>query len=133
MADSDGVDIRLYSVIYDAVNDVRDAMEGLLAPTLREKDLGRVEIRETFHVSRIGTIAGCYVVDGKILRNSKARLVRDSVVVWEGSLTSLKRFKDDVKEVGVGYECGISLEKYNDIKVGDVIEVFEIEEVKTIL
>lgn len=133
LAESEGVDIRLYSVIYDAVNDVRDAMEGLLAPTLREKDLGRVEVRETFHVSRIGTIAGCYVVDGKILRNAQARLVRDSVVVWEGKLDSLKRFKDDVKEVGVGYECGISLEKYNDIKVGDIIEAFEIEEVKTSL
>ncbi|PLX86401.1 MAG: translation initiation factor IF-2 [Desulfuromonas sp.] len=133
LAESEGVDIRLYSVIYDAVNDIRDAMEGLLAPTLREKDLGRVEVRETFHVSKIGTIAGCYVVDGKVLRNSQVRLVRDSDVVWEGKLDSLKRFKDDVKEVSIGYECGISLEKYNDIKVGDVIEAFEMEEVKTSL
>jgi translation initiation factor IF-2 len=133
LAESEGVDIRLYSVIYDAVNDIRDAMEGLLAPTLREKDLGRVEVRETFHVSRVGTIAGCYVIDGKIQRNARARLVRDSVVIWEGKLDSLKRFKDDVKEVGVGYECGISLERYNDIKVGDIIEAFEIEEVKTTL
>ncbi|HEX9777661.1 MAG TPA: translation initiation factor IF-2 [Geopsychrobacteraceae bacterium] len=133
LAESEGVDIRLYSVIYDAVNDIRDAMEGLLAPTLREKDLGRVEVRETFHVSRVGTIAGCYVIDGKIQRNARARLVRDSVVIWEGKLDSLKRFKDDVKEVGIGYECGISLERYNDIKVGDIIEAFEIEEVKTTL
>ncbi|MBW2690597.1 MAG: translation initiation factor IF-2, partial [Deltaproteobacteria bacterium] len=133
LAEIEKVDIRLYAVIYDAVNDIRDAMEGLLAPTLKEKDLGRVEVRDTFHVSRVGTIAGCYVVDGKIIRNAKTRLVRDSVVVWEGKLSSLKRFKDDVKEVGNGYECGIGLENYNDIKVGDVIEVFTIEEVKTSL
>jgi translation initiation factor IF-2 len=133
LAESEKVDIRLYSVIYDAVNDVRDAMEGLLAPTLREKELGRVEVRDTFHVSRVGTIAGCYVTDGKILRNAKTRLVRDSVVVWEGKLNSLKRFKDDAKEVASGYECGIGLENFNDIKVGDIIEVFEIEEVKTSL
>ncbi len=133
LADAEKVDIRLYSVIYDAVNDIRDAMEGLLAPTLKEKELGRVEVRDTFHVSRVGTIAGCYVVDGKIVRNAQTRLVRDSVVVWQGKLSSLKRFKDDVKEVGNGYECGIGLENYNDIKVGDIIEVFEIEEVKTSL
>ncbi len=133
MAEVESVDIRLYSVIYDAVNDIRDAMEGLLAPTLKEKELGRVEIRDTFHVSRVGTIAGCYVVDGKIVRNAQTRLVRDNVVVWEGKLSSLKRFKDDVKEVGNGYECGIGLDKYNDIKIGDILEVFEIEEVKTSL
>ncbi|MDX2493878.1 MAG: translation initiation factor IF-2 [Desulfuromusa sp.] len=133
LAEVEKVDIRLYSVIYDAVNDIRDAMEGLLAPTLQEKELGRVEVRDTFHVSRVGTIAGCYVVDGKIIRNAQTRLVRDSVVVWQGKLSSLKRFKDDVKEVGNGYECGIGLENYNDIKVGDIIEVFEIEEVKTAL
>ncbi len=133
LAEGEKVDIRLYSVIYDAVNDIRDAMEGLLAPTLKEKELGRVEVRDTFHVSRIGTIAGCFVVDGKIVRNAQTRLVRDNVVVWQGKLSSLKRFKDDVKEVGNGYECGIGLEKYNDIKIGDIIEVFEIEEVKTTL
>ena len=133
LADVEKVDIRLYSVIYDAVNDIRDAMEGLLAPTLKEKELGRVEVRDTFHVSRVGTIAGCFVVDGKIVRNAQTRLVRDNVVVWQGKLSSLKRFKDDVKEVGNGYECGIGLEKYNDIKIGDIIEVFEIEEVKTTL
>ena len=133
LAEVEKVDIRLYAVIYDAVNDVRDAMEGLLAPTLKEKDLGRVEIRDTFHVSRVGTIAGCFVVDGKIVRNAQTRLVRDNVVVWRGKLSSLKRFKDDVKEVGNGYECGIGLDKFNDIKVGDILEVFEIEEVKTTL
>lgn len=133
LAETEKVDIRLYSVIYDAVNDIRDAMEGLLAPTLKEKELGRVEVRETFHVSRVGTIAGCYVLDGKIVRNAQTRLVRDNVVVWEGKLSSLKRFKDDVKEVISGYECGIGLENYNDIKVGDIIEAFEIEEVKTSL
>ncbi len=133
LAEAEKVDIRLYSVIYDAVNDIRDAMEGLLAPTLEEKELGRVEVRDTFHVSRVGTIAGCFVVEGKILRNAQARLVRDNVVIWEGKLSSLKRFKDDVKEVGNGYECGIGLEKYNDIKIGDIIEVYEIQEVKTSL
>ncbi len=133
LAENEKVDIRFYSVIYDAVNDVRDAMEGLLAPTLKEKELGRVEIRETFHVSRVGTIAGCYVLDGKILRNAQTRLVRDNVVVWQGKLNSLKRFKDDVREVASGYECGIGLENYNDIKVGDILEVFEMEEVKTSL
>ena len=133
LADSESVDIRLYSIIYDAVNDVRNAMEGLLAPTLKEKHLGRVEVRDTFHVSRVGTIAGCYVLDGKIIRNSKVRLIRDNVVVWEGNLSSLKRFKDDVKEVTTGYECGIGLENYNDLKIGDIIEAFEIEEVKTTL
>ncbi|MBN1956603.1 MAG: translation initiation factor IF-2 [Desulfuromonadales bacterium] len=133
LAEVEKVDIRLYSVIYDAVNDIRDAMEGLLAPTLKEKDLGRVEVRETFHVSRVGTIAGCYVLDGKIVRNAQTRLVRDNVVIWEGKLSSLKRFKDDVKEVSSGYECGIGLENYNDIKVGDIIEAFEMEEIKTSL
>jgi translation initiation factor IF-2 len=133
LADVEKVDIRLYSVIYDAVSDIRDAMEGLLAPTLKENELGRVEVRDTFHVTRVGTIAGCYVVDGKIVRNAKTRLIRDNVVVWHGKLSSLKRFKDDAKEVASGYECGIGLDRFNDIKVGDIIEVFEIEEVKTTL
>jgi translation initiation factor IF-2 len=133
LAETEGVDIRLYNIIYDAVADIKNAMEGLLAPTLKEKELGRAEVRETFTISRVGTIAGCYVIDGKIHRNAKARLVRDSVVVWEGSLSSLKRFKDDTKEVATGYECGISLENYNDIKVGDIIEAYEIVETKTLL
>jgi translation initiation factor IF-2 len=133
MAESERVDIRLYSIIYDAVDDIRNAMEGLLEPTFKESPLGRVEVRETFHVSKVGTIAGCYVVDGKIVRNAKARLVRDNVVVWEGELSSLKRFKDDAKEVQSGYECGIGLVNYNDIKVGDVVEAYEMQEVKTTL
>jgi translation initiation factor IF-2 len=133
LAESEGVDIRLYNIIYDAVADIRDAMEGLLAPTLREKALGRVEVRETFSVSKVGTIAGCYVLDGKVQRGAQVRLVRDNVVVWQGKMSSLKRFKDDVREVAAGYECGIGLENYNDLKVGDIIEVFEMEEVKTTL
>ncbi|APG26913.1 translation initiation factor IF-2 [Syntrophotalea acetylenivorans] len=132
-ADLDGVDIRLYNIIYDAVEDIRNAMEGLLAPIFKEKELGRVEVRETFHVSKVGTIAGCYVTDGKIVRGAQVRLVRDNIVVWEGKMSSLKRFKDDVKEVTNGYECGISLENYNDIKVGDVIEAFEMEATKATL
>jgi translation initiation factor IF-2 len=133
MAELEGVDIRLYSVIYDAVNDIKSAMEGLLEPTLVEEDLGRAEVREIFHVTKVGTIAGCYVTSGKILRNASARLLRDDVVIWTGKLDSLRRFKDDVKEVATGYECGIGLENYNDIKPGDVIEAFEVKEVKTSL
>ncbi len=132
-AELEGVDIRLYNIIYDAVADVRNAMEGLLAPTYQEKHLGRVEVRETFHVSKVGTIAGCYVTEGKVIRGAQVRLVRDNVVVWEGKMSSLKRFKDDVREVSSGYECGISLENFNDIKVGDVIEAFEMEAVKSTL
>ena len=133
LAELEGVDIRLYNVIYDAVNDIKSAMEGLLAPTLKEEDLGRAEVREAFNVSKVGTIAGCYVVSGKILRNAHARLLRDHVVIWTGKLTSLRRFKDDVKEVGTNYECGIGLEHYNDIKPGDIIEAYEIKEFKTTL
>ena len=133
LAELEGVDIRLYNVIYDAINDIKDAMEGLLAPTLREIDLGRAEVREAFNVTKVGTIAGCYVVSGKIQRNAHARLLRDDVVVWTGKLSSLRRFKDDVKEVGTNYECGIGLENYNDIKPGDIIEVYEIKEEKTSL
>ena len=133
MAEAEGVDIRLYNIIYDAVADIRDAMEGLLAPTLREKYLGRAEVRDTFVVSKVGTIAGCYVVDGKIVRGANVRLVRDNVVVWEGRMSSLKRFKDDVREVANNYECGIGLENYNDVKIGDVIEAFEMESIKTSL
>jgi translation initiation factor IF-2 len=115
------------------VADIRNAMEGLLAPTLREKYLGRAEVRDTFVVSKVGTIAGCYVIDGKIVRGANVRLLRDNVVVWDGRMSSLKRFKDDVREVMCNYECGIGLENYNDIKVGDIIEAFEMESVKTTL
>jgi translation initiation factor IF-2 len=132
-AELEGVDIRLYKIIYEAVDDIKSAMEGLLAPTLTEEDLGRAEVREAFNVSKVGTIAGCYVASGKILRNAHARLLRDDVVVWTGKLTSLRRFKDDVKEVSINYECGIGLENYNDIKPGDIIEAYEIIETKTSL
>ena len=130
-AESEGVDIRLYNIIYDAVADIRDAMEGLLAPTYREKELGRAEIRDTFHISKVGNVAGCYVLEGIMKRNAQVRLVRDNVVVWKGKMSSLKRFKDDVREVATGYECGIALDGYNDIKPGDIIEAFEMEEIKT--
>ncbi|MBJ6726746.1 translation initiation factor IF-2 [Geomesophilobacter sediminis] len=129
LAEKEGVDVRLYNIIYDAVDDIKKAMEGLLEPTFQEKYLGRAEIRETFSVPKHGMVAGCYITDGKILRGSQVRLLRDNVVVYEGKLGSLRRFKDDVKEVSTGYECGMSLENYNDIKVGDIIEAFELEKV----
>ena len=126
LAEKEGVEIRLYTVIYEAINEMREAMEGLLAPTYREKSLGRAEVRKTFSVPG-GTIAGSMVVDGKITRNGRARLVRDGRVVWEGKIGSLRRFKDDAREVSAGYECGIGLENYNDVKPEDVIEAFEME------
>lgn len=128
-ADREGVDIRLYSIIYDAVEDVKKAMEGLLEPTFKEKFLGRVEIRDVFSVPKIGNVAGCYVTDGKMVRNAQVRLLRDNVVVYEGKMSSLRRFKDDIKDVASGYECGIGLENYHDIKVGDIIEAFEMEKI----
>jgi translation initiation factor IF-2 len=126
LAEKEGVEIRMYTVIYEAINEMREAMEGLLAPTYREKSLGRAEVRKTFNVPG-GTIAGSMVVDGKITRNGRARLVRDGRVVWEGKIGSLRRFKDDAREVSAGYECGIGLENYNDVKPDDVIEAFEME------
>ncbi|MBR5997563.1 MAG: translation initiation factor IF-2, partial [Deltaproteobacteria bacterium] len=131
LADTEGVDIRLYDVIYDAVNDVRDAMQGLLAPTYREKALGKAEIRQIYHISKVGTVAGCAVIEGKIMRNAQVRLLRDNVVIWSGKIASLKRLKDDAREVMNGYECGIALDGYNDIKPEDILEAFEMEEVKT--
>src|SRR5580658_3764707 len=128
LAEKEGVEIRLYTVIYEAIDDVREAMEGLLAPTFREKALGRAEVRKTFTVPG-ATIAGSMVVDGKVTRAGRARLVRDGRVMWEGKIGSLKRFKDDAREVASGYECGIGLENYNDLKPGDVIEAFEMETV----
>jgi translation initiation factor IF-2 len=133
LAEKEGVDIRLYNIIYDAVDDIKKAMEGLLEPTLKEKFLGRAEIREVFSVPKHGNVAGSYVLDGKMLRNSQVRLLRDNIVVYEGKMSSLRRFKDDIKEVAAGYECGISLENYNDIKPGDIIESFEIEKIATTL
>lgn len=124
------VDIRLYRVIYDAIEDIEKAMKGMLEPTFREAVIGHVEIRTTFKVSGVGTIGGAYVLDGKIQRNSKVRVVRDGIVIHEGELASLKRFKDDVKEVASGYECGLGIEKYNDIKDGDIIEAYVMEQVE---
>ncbi len=129
-AESEKVDIRLYRVIYDAIEDVKAAMSGLLEPEYREVMLGRAEIRKIFRASRIGTIAGCYVVEGKIERDAGVRVVRDGIVVHEGKLDSLKRFKDDVKEVLQGYECGLAIERFNEIQEGDVVEAFNIETIK---
>jgi len=125
IADKEEIDIRSYSIIYDAINDIKDAMEGMLSPEMREEITGNAEIRETFKISKIGTIAGCMVTTGKIYRNSGIRIIREGVVVFTGELTSLKRFKDDVKEVAKGYDCGLQVKNYNDIKVGDVLECFQ--------
>ncbi len=126
LAEKEGVEIRLYTIIYEAINDMREAMEGLLAPTYREKALGRAEVRKIFNVPG-ATVAGCMVVEGKIMRSARARLVRDGRPVWEGKLATLKRFKDDAREVAQGYECGIALENFNDVKPDDIIEAFEME------
>jgi len=130
IADQEEVDIRTYSIIYDAINDLKDAMEGMLSPEVKEEVTGTVEIRELFKVSKVGTIAGCMVTNGKILRSSQVRIIRDGVVVHTGELASLKRFKDDVKEVSKGYDCGLQIKNYNDIQIGDVIEAFHEVEVK---
>lgn len=129
MAESEGIDIRLYSVIYKAIDEIKEAMEGMLSPEIKEEILGTAEIRETFKINKVGTIAGCFVTDGTLLRKSKVRLIRDGIVVYTGELDSLKRFKDDVKEVKRGYECGLSIAKYNDLKEGDIVEGFHEVEV----
>jgi translation initiation factor IF-2 len=129
LADREGVDIRTYRVIYDAIDDIKLALSGMLAPEKQEHDLGQAEVREIFRVPKLGVVAGCYVTQGTIPRDARVRLVRDSVVVYEGRLGSLRRFKDDVKEVASGYECGIGIEGFQDIKEGDVIEAFEVREV----
>ncbi|MXV50009.1 translation initiation factor IF-2 [Pedobacter sp. HMF7647] len=130
LAEQEEIDIRLYSIIYDAINEVKAAMEGMLAPEFEEKIVANVEIRETFKITKVGTIAGCMVLDGKITRNSKIRIVRDGVVVYTGELASLKRYKDDVKEVSAGYECGLNINNFNNIEVGDIVEAYEQVEVK---
>ena len=129
-AKRDKVDMRMYRVIYDAINEISDAMKGLLAPKFREAIIGHAEVRQTYKVSAIGTIAGCYVKDGKITRDASVRVLRDNIVIHEGKLGSLQRFKDSVKEVAAGYECGMSIEKYNDIKEGDIFECFVMEQIK---
>ncbi|KAB2926414.1 MAG: translation initiation factor IF-2 [Bacteroidetes bacterium] len=130
LAETENVDIRLYSIIYDAINEIKSALEGLLAPTVSEEVVATVEVRDTFKVPKVGVIAGCFVVDGKIARSNKVRLVRDGLAIYIGTLASLKRFKDDVREVEKGFECGIGLENFNDVKVGDVIEAFKLVETK---
>ncbi|MEW5800234.1 MAG: translation initiation factor IF-2, partial [Bacteroidota bacterium] len=130
LAETEKVDIRLYNIIYDAINEIKNALEGLLAPTITEEVVATVEVRETFKVPKIGLVAGCFVLDGKITRNSKVRLTRDGLTVYEGTLASLRRFKDDVKEVEKGFECGIGLENFNDVKVGDIIEAYKMVETK---
>jgi translation initiation factor IF-2 len=129
LSDEEQIDIRLYSVIYKAIDEIKSAMEGMLSPDIEENILGTAEIREVFEISKVGTIAGCYVTDGVIKRTSKIRIIRDGIVVHTGLLGSLKRFKDDVKEVKNNYECGLNIEKYNDIKESDVIEAYEEVEV----
>ena len=133
LAENEEIEIRLYSIIYDAIEELKLAMEGMLTPKEEEKVVGTAEVRDTFRISKVGTVAGCYVLDGKISRNSKIRLIRESIVVYTGELSDLKRFKDDVKEVTHGYECGLSIKNFNDIKVGDHIEAFEMVEVKRTL
>ncbi|HQW86743.1 MAG TPA: translation initiation factor IF-2, partial [Flavobacteriales bacterium] len=133
LAETEEIDIRMYSIIYDAIEEIKQAMEGMLAPKEVEKVVGTAEVRETFKISKVGTVAGCFVLDGKIKRTNKVRVIRDGIVVYTGDLGTLKRFKDDVKEVTHGYECGLNVEKFNDIKVGDHIEAFELVEVKQTL
>lgn len=129
-AEREEVDIRLYRVIYDALEDMEAAMKGMLEPEYREVTLGQVEVRTTFKVPKVGTIAGSYVLEGKVVNGSPVRLIRDGVVIYEGKIESLRRFKDDVREVASGYECGIGLHNFNDIKEGDILEVYTVEEVR---
>ena len=129
LAERDGVDIQVFDIIYEAVDQVRAALEGMLAPERREKIVGGAEVREIFKIVKVGTIAGSYVTEGVINRKANARLIRDGIVVYDGEFSSLKRFKDDAKEVREGFECGIGIANFNDVKVGDVIECYEVEEV----
>ena len=127
-AERDGVDMRMYRIIYDCIEEIESAMKGMLAPKFREVVLGRVEVRQVYKISSAGTIAGSYVLEGKVTRQSQIRVVRDGIVIAEDAIDSLRRFKDDVKEVAQGYECGIGLDKFNDIKEGDILEAFVMEE-----
>ncbi len=133
LAEQEGVDIRKYSVIYDAIEEVKAAMEGMLAPTLKEQVTATIEVREVFNITKVGLVAGAMVKTGKVKRSDKARLIRDGIVIFTGNINALKRFKDDVKEVGTNFECGISLTNCNDIKIGDIIESYEEVEVKQTL
>src|SRR5574343_195008 len=129
LAENEQIDIRLYSVIYKAIEEIKSAMEGMLSPDIEEKIVGSAEIRETFDITKVGTIAGCYVLDGIIKRSNKVRIIRDGIVIHSGVLGSLKRFKDDVREVKNNYECGLNIDKFNDIKIGDIVESYEEVEV----
>ena len=129
-AERQGVDVRTYRIIYQCLEEIEAAMKGMLAPKFRENLLGHAEVRQTIHVPGVGTIAGSYILDGKIARHAQIRVVRDGIVIFEDKISSLKRFKDDAKEVAQGYECGVGLEKFNDIKEGDILEAFVMEEIK---
>ncbi|MEE0977185.1 MAG: translation initiation factor IF-2, partial [Bacteroidales bacterium] len=133
LAEQEQIDIRLYSIIYTAINELKDAIEGMLSPEIQEKIVANLEVRETFKISKVGTIAGCMCIDGKIGRQTNVRIIRDGIVVYTGKLASLKRFKDDVKEVVMGQDCGLNIENFNDIKVGDIIEGYEEIEIKRTL
>jgi translation initiation factor IF-2 len=133
LAEQENIEIRTYSIIYDAIEEIKSAMEGLLEPKVEKKTVSNIEIREIYKINGVGTIAGCYVLDGKMTRQTRLNLVRDGIVVYTGELSSLKRFKDDVKEVNQGYECGLMVKNYNDLRVGDIIEGFEEVEVKRTL
>jgi translation initiation factor IF-2 len=130
LAEQEQIDIRLYSIIYDAINEIKSAMQGMLAPEFEEKVVCNIEIREVFNITKVGTIAGCMVLDGKVTRNTKVRVIRDGIVIHTGELGSLKRFKDDVKEVTTGYECGLNIHNFNDIQPKDIIEGYEMVELK---
>jgi translation initiation factor IF-2 len=125
LAEKEQIDIRTYSIIYAAIEEIKSAIEGMLSPDIEEKITCNIEVRETFKITKVGTVAGCYVLDGTVNRNTRVRIIRDGIVIYTGKLGSLKRFKDDVREVSAGYECGLNIENFNDIKVGDIIEGFE--------
>lgn len=133
MAENEQIEIRLYSVIYEAIEEVRSAMEGMLSPELKEEITGSAEVLETFRISKVGTVAGCMVTEGKLFRSNKVRIIRDGIVVYDSELASLKRFKDEVREVLAGQECGVGVKNYNDIKVGDILESYKETEVKRTL
>jgi translation initiation factor IF-2 len=129
LAEKEEIEIRLYSIIYDAIEDLKDAMEGMLSPEIKEEITATVEIREVFKITKVGKVAGCYVLDGKITRDSKVRIIRDGIVIYDGVLGTLRRFKDDVKEVSKGFECGLNIDRFNDIKEGDIVEAYSLTEV----
>jgi translation initiation factor IF-2 len=131
LAEREKVDLRTYSIIYDAIDDIRKAMEGLLEPTFKERFLGRAQVIQVFSVHKVGMIAGSVVLNGKVVRGAHARLLRDNVIIYNGRIASLRRFKDDMKDCSEGLECGIGIENFNDVKLGDIIEAYEVEEIRT--